>query len=284
MMTNDDKMDYIKNPKYKYLCEKCDFKSNNKKDFERHLLTSKHKNDDNNLPKPQFVCICGKKYTYRQGLYKHKKTCIKQQSPTNLENLICELINENKEFKNLIIKQQEQINELIPKVGNNNKINSNNKFNINVFLNEQCKDAISINEFVKSVQISMENLLTTKNKGLSAGLNDIINENMSKLSLYERPIHCTDKKRETLYVKYENWEKDIEKTNTNSMLKSLQIEQIKNLHKFKEAHPNYEDSDELKHEYMLLLNKCTKSLNEIDKKLFKNLCDITYLSYHEKIF
>ena len=68
------------------------------------------------------------------------------------------------------------------------------------------------------------------------------------------------------------------------MLKSLQNEQIKNLHKFKEAHPNYEDSDELKHEYMLLLNKCTKSLNEFDKKLFKNLCDITYLSYHEKYF
>ena len=189
MMTNDDKMDYNKNPTHKYLCQKCDFKSNNKKDFDRHLLTSKHNNDDNNLPKPQFICICGKKYSYRQGLYKHKKTCIKKQSSTNLENLICELINENKEFKNLIIKQQEQINELIPKVGNNNKINSNNKFNINVFLNEQCKDAISINDFVKSVEISMKNLLTTKNKGLSAGLNDIINENMSKLSLYERPIN-----------------------------------------------------------------------------------------------
>ena len=78
-MTNDDKMDYIKNPICKYLCEKCDFKSNNKKDFDRHLLTSKHKNDDNNLPKPQFICICGKKYSYRQGLYKHKKTCIKKQ-------------------------------------------------------------------------------------------------------------------------------------------------------------------------------------------------------------
>nr|UZT29332.1 MIGE-like and Zn finger domain containing protein [Nucleocytoviricota sp.] len=178
---------------------------------------------------------------------------------------------------------------MIPKVGNNNTINNtinntnnnNQKFNINVFLNEQCKDAMSINEFVKSIEITLKNLLTTKSKGLTIGLNEIINENMNKLSLYERPIHCTDKKRETLYIKHDKWEKDIDKTNTAGMLKELQLQQIKNLHKFKEDNPNYEQDEELKHEYMILLNKCTKPLSESEKKLFKNLCDNTYIKDEE---
>ena len=294
----------IKNNKKLFHCEYCDYNTSRKSQIDRHLLTAKHKNridtTKNTTKKELHVCKCGKKYNHRASLYNHKKKCnydifsVNELSelkvPEISNEFILKLINENKDFKDLIIKQQEQIikqqeqiSELLPKVGNNNKINSNNKLNINVFLNEQCKDAISINDFVKSVQISMENLLTTKNKGLSAGLNDIISENMSKLSLYERPIHCTDKKRETLYVKHDNWEKDIEKINTNSMLKSLQMQQIKNLHKFKEAHPNYEENDELKHEYMLLLNKCTKSLDDVDKKLFKNLCDITYLKNDELV-
>ena len=188
-----------------------------------------------------------------------------------------------KELKDIILKQQEQISELIPKVGNNNNnINHNNqKVNINVFLNEHCKDAMSLNDFVESIEISLKNLLTTKSKGLTHGLNDIINENMNKLSIYERPIHCTDKKRETLYVKHDNWEKDIDKTHTINMLKGLQLQQIKTLNIWKEAHPNYMENEELKHEYMILVNKCTKPLSESEKKLFKNLCDNTYIKDEE---
>ena len=184
-----------------------------------------------------------------------------------------------KELKDIILKQQEQISELIPKVGNNNNnnINNNQKVNINVFLNEHCKDAMSLNDFVESIEISLKNLLTTKSKGLTHGLNDIINENMNKLSIYERPIHCTDKKRETLYVKHDKWEKDINKKETTKMLKGLQLQQIKNLDLWKEAHPNYMEDEDLKHEYMILVNKCTKPLSESEKKLFKNLCDNTYI-------
>ena len=284
-MTFNDKIDDSKTPIYKYNCEKCNVKSNNKKDFNRHLLTAKHKNDDNKVLKPKFKCNCGKEYSYRQGLHFHKKKCNYKEE----ENIKCEIISNNemaiiKELKDIILKQQEQISELIPKVGNNNNINHNNqKVNINVFLNEHCKDAMSLNDFVESIEISLKNLLTTKSKGLTHGLNDIINENMNKLSVYERPIHCTDKKRETLYVKNKNWEKDNDKLSTTHMLKGLQLQQIKNLHKFKESHKNYEEDDDLKHEYMILLNKCTKPLSEGEKKLFKNLCDNTYLKDDELV-
>jgi hypothetical protein len=284
-MTNSDNVDDKYSPIKKFICEICDFKSNNKKDFNRHLGTLKHNNKKNNVKNPKIICKCGKEYSYRQGLSLHKKKCNYKEE----ENIKCEIISNNemtiiKELKDIILKQQEQISELIPKVGNNNTTNHNNqKVNINVFLNEYCKDAMSINDFVESIEISLKNLLTTKSKGLTMGLNDIINENMNKLSIYERPIHCTDKKRETLYVKNNNWEKDIDKSSTTSMLKGLQLQQIKNLHKFKEEHPDYEKDEDLKHEYMILVNKCTKPLSEGEKKLFKNLCDNTYLKDEELV-
>ena len=308
-------MDYLNAEKCVEIfeCKLCDYKSNRKYDFKRHINSIKHKkklmitNDYQHSENAQkCVCDCGKQYKYKQGLSKHKKTCNFQQevdkeicqviennenlivnNQSNLENLVVQLITENNEIKNTLLKEnqelRQQISELIPKVGNNNTINNNNNnhFNINLFLNEKCKDAISIQEFVKNIEVSLKNLLTTKNKGITFGINEIITENMNKLSLYERPIHCTDKKRETLYIKNDKWEKDIDKVATTSMLKGIQLQQIKNLCKFKEAHPNYEQDDELKHEYILLLNKCTKSLDEHEKKLFKSICDNTYIKDDE---
>ena len=280
-------MDITKIPIHKFICDKCNFKSNNKKDYNNHINTNKHKKltiTDEISHIRNYKCICGNHYKHRQSLYNHKKKCNYKEE----KNIKCEIIENNeiaiiKELKDIILKQQQQISELIPKVGNNNNnINHNNqKFNINVFLNEHCKDAMSINDFVESIEISLKNLLTTKEKGLANGLNDIINENMNKLSIYERPIHCTDKKRETLYVKNNNWEKDIDKVLTINMLKGLQMQQIKNLQKFKECHPNYESNEKLKHEYMILLNKCTKPLIECERKLFKNLCDRIYVKDDE---
>ena len=103
--------------------------------------------------------------------------------------------------QNQINKQQTQISELIPKVGNNNTINNNQKFNIHVFLNEQCKDALNLSDFVKSLHVTLEQLDFTNKNGLADGISKTIIDNMSKLSIYERPLHCTDIKRETLYIK-----------------------------------------------------------------------------------
>ena len=151
------------------------------------------------------------------------------------------LVEENTEIKSLLFKQfetmqahmceqqkqmHEQISELIPRVGNNNTINKN-RLNINIFLNEQCKDAITMEEFIKKIEVSLGNLLVTQNKGLSEGVSNIFIENMNKLSVYERPLHCTDVKREIVYIKSEenqntgNWERDDSNIRLKNALKQV---------------------------------------------------------------
>ena len=218
----------IKNAK-NYECELCNFKCSKKSNFVTHLSTVKHKrlqnNDNGSAEIIKYICECGKEYKYRQGLYTHKKTCkginkkdnvLLPDNKDDMKELVLKLINQNSEL-------QKTIHEMIPKMGNNNNNNSNNnikqKFNINVFLNEKCKDALSMDEFIDKIEVSMKNLLTTKEKGQVYGISNIIMENMNKLSLYERPLHCTDKKRETLYVKNNEWEKDDNKEHINKALK-----------------------------------------------------------------
>ena len=268
-----------------YRCELCDYNSKRHTNLLRHYKSIRHKNNilatngnkNEQNDKKKFLCSnCDKGYNSKSGLWRHKKTCNIKYEIVKDENLVI------KELKTIILDQQnkikeqnKQINDLIPKIGSYN--NNKQKFNINVFLNEECKDAISINDFVKSIEVTLSNLLITGEKGLGTGINNIINENMKKLSVYERPIHCTDKKRETLYVKNEKWEKDNDKSKTSGMLKSIQLKQIKNLHKWQDDHPNYLENEKELDEYTLLVNKCTKSLNDYEKNIFKNLCESTYV-------
>ena len=172
-----------------------------------------------------------------------------------------------------------QISEMIPKLGsyNNNKINNKNKFNINVFLNEKCKDALSMDEFISKIEISMKNLLTTKEKGQTQGISNIIIENMNKLSLYERPMHCTDKKRETLYVKNNEWEKDDNKEYINKALKKVESKQLKNLNVWLDEHPNYMNNSKQQEEFAQIIRECGKSIDDSREKVIKKLCDNVYL-------
>jgi len=278
---------------YKYICIFCNYKTNNKTDFNRHNNTVKHKNklmEINGNKKTEknafFQCSnCNKIYKNNSGLWKHEKKCIINN--THIDNsdkaidykcMFLELINENKEMRNMLLKQQEQISELIPKVGNNNNnINNKNKFNINVFLNEKCKDALSMDEFIDKIEVSMKNLLTTKEKGQVNGISNIIMENMNKLSLYERPLHCTDKKRETLYVKNDKWEKDNTKIHINKALKKIESKQLKNLNVWLEEHPNYMNNPLEQEEFAKLMSECGKSIDDGREKIIKKLCDNVYL-------
>jgi hypothetical protein len=191
-----------------------------------------------------------------------------------MKELVLKLINQNSEL-------QKTIHEMIPKMGNNNNINSNNnikqKFNINVFLNEKCKDALSMDEFINKIEVSMKNLLTTKEKGQTQGISNIIIENMNKLSLYERPMHCTDKKRETLYVKNNEWEKDDNKEYINKALKSVESKQLKNLNVWLEKHPNYMNNPSEQEEFAKLMSECGKSVDDGREKIIKKLCDNVYI-------
>ena len=270
-----------------------------------------------------FQCECGKIYKHKPSLYNHKKKCnytenivlnntnknnnneiIKEtkNSDNNLKTdiflidennvdykkLLLSLVSDNKDMKNIIFEQQKQICELLPKIGNtiNNTTNNmtKNKFNINVFLNEQCKDAISIEKFIDSIEISLENLLKTSNKGLGEGITSLIIDNMNKLSLYERPLHCTDKKRETLYIKSDDpgsanssWKKDNEHEELNLALRKLSHKQIQSIKEWTDANPNYMNNDSLKDEYIRLITKCSTDINECREKITKNVCDKVYI-------
>ena len=267
----------------KFECINCNFKTCKKNDYKRHLLTDKHKrlqnNDKSGVENKKYICDCGREYKYRQGLYNHRKSCKGEKKQINIieneENLdyksmFLEMINENKELR-------KQISELIPKVGNTINSNNKQKFNINVFLNEKCKDAISMDEFIDKIEVSMKNLLTTKEKGQVYGISNIIMENMNKLSLYERPLHCTDKKRETLYVKNNEWEKDDSKTHINKALKKVESKQLKNLNVWLETHPNYMNNPVEQEEFAQLMSECGKSIDDGREKIIKKLCDNVYI-------
>ena len=264
-------------------CKNCNFNTCKQNDYKRHLLTVKHKrlqnNDKSGVENKKYICECGREYKYRQGLYNHRKTCkgekketaiIENEENVDYKSMFLEMINENKELR-------KQISELIPKVGNTINSNNKQKFNINVFLNEKCKDAISMDEFIDKIEVSMKNLLTTKEKGQVYGISNIIMENMNKLSLYERPLHCTDKKRETLYVKNNEWEKDDNKEHINKALKKVESKQLKNLNVWLEEHPNYMNIPSEQEEFAKLMSECGKSIEDGREKIIKKLCDNVYI-------
>jgi hypothetical protein len=295
-----------------FYCENCDFTCSKISNFKRHLSTQKHKivtNNDDLAPKSAekcYECECGKLYKHRQNLYAHKKKCVywrekrdkgeKLKSLIELDNinykdLFMKMIHENQEMQKAMItenqKLRNQITELIPKVGNNNTntINNKQRFNINIFLNEQCKDALTMNEFIDKIKVTLDDLIVTKEKGLTEGVSNIFIENMNKLSVHERPMHCTDVKRETVYIKCDGgeannkWEKDDENKKLRGALKKISRVQQKNLVKWTEEHPNWMKIPELQEEYMRLVKNCTDDLKENNRenKVIKKLCSEVYI-------
>jgi len=305
-MTDDDSKRAIKGQQF--YCNLCHYKCFKKYHFERHLLTDKHKkfqnddqimtDDDQNGQKGKillFTCECGKKYKYKQGLSVHKKKCnfISEKPSDNSNNqlpisndVIMKLLNDNQELKNIIVqqqnqlfKQQEQFSELIPKIGNtNNTINNNQKFNINVFLNEQCKDAINLSDFIKSLHVTLEQLDFTNKNGLADGISKTIIDNMSKLSIYERPMHCTDVKRETLYIKEDNaWSKDKAKEKVKSVIKKTSSKNFNALMDWKTLNPEFMKSEDKTDYFTKTISTIGKSTDSIDEKVIKKLCKEIYV-------
>ena len=301
MTISDIKMQKMQNT---FECKICDFKTFNKYNYNKHLQTLKHKNllnsdtivtnSDNKMQKMQkmqldetnnidsFKCICGKKYKYRQGLSYHKSKCMFKDKESITQNLSQEFV------LDVIKKQQDQITELTntikemaPLINSNttnNTQNNNQKFNINVFLNEQCKDAINMSDFIKSLHITIEQLDFTKQNGLVQGLSKSIIENMNKLSIYERPMHCTDTKRETLYIKEDNeWKKDINKEKIKGAIKKASSKNFNALMNWKNLNPDYMNNEDKTDYFTKTISTIGKSSESIDEKVIKNLCKETYV-------
>jgi hypothetical protein len=298
-----------------FVCEKCDYKSSKKSDFNRHLLTPKHKNTTfiqhyttksakKNDIVTNFCCDCGKTYPYRGSLHNHKKKCfflneksakkrtneitcdINEDQVILTNDIIIKLLNDNKEMREIITKQQDhmmkqqnQISELIPMVGNNNNNHiQNNKFNIQVFLNERCKDAINMSDFIKSIRVSLEQLDYTKQNGLVNGLTNVIIENMNKLGLYQRPIHCTDIKRESLYIKDDdNWEKDVNKEKIRKAIKDVSTKQFCALSNWTKENPDFQNNETKQNYYTHTLVAIANNKEHNEEKIIRKLCTSSYI-------
>jgi hypothetical protein len=291
-----------------YFCKECDYFTSRKNNIDRHFLTEKHKrihfglsgiqnleqNEQNN--KKEFRCVCGKYYKFSQGLSKHKKECIVKKNKTeqdlkSLTNLVLEVVKQNKELITLNNEaqkhNQELANKLVEMCGNvssntliqlNNSNNNNNTFNLNVFLNETCKDAMNITDFVDSLQLQISDLEDVGRLGFVEGISNIIVKNLKALDVSKRPVHCADKKREVIYIKDENkWEKDNdEKERLRKAIKLVAFKNEKLLPKYKELHPgcNFSESKYSDH-YSKLVIEVLGGLgnNDIEKqdKIIKNI-------------
>ena len=284
-----------------FLCVCCQYKTRNKKDYERHLMTPKHskktiilQNTTENTTKtpilPQisdcnYNCVCGKSYKHHSSLWFHKKTCnptpenitmtIQEPEPGNNQyssDLILELLKQNQEFKELIIEQNKQMLEMSKdrSITNNNNCNNNitqnnNKFNLNVFLNETCKDALNLSDFLESLIVTLTDFENFGPLGYCGGITNILVKGLNQLDISKRPIHCSDLKREVIHVKNnDTWHKDDNKEQMIKAIKAVEHKNIKQMSLWGKANPEYKDPNHKKSDlYTKLIDN---SLCETDKE------------------
>ena len=227
----------------KYYCEKCDYGTSRKNNMDNHNLSAKHtkttkNNDFKHCLSKKYNCQnCNNSYNDRAGLWRHKKKCISEKTDDNTEptdkELILLLLKQNNDLQNKVLEVCKSgiSNNTI---SNNTITNSNNKtFNLNFFLNETCKNAMNIKDFVDSIKLQLSDLESVGRLGYIEGLSKIIIKNLNALDVTERPVHCSDTKRDTMYVKDEDkWEKESEENPT--VLKAIEDIANKNTKQVKE--------------------------------------------------
>ena len=279
---NDNNLSLLalnKTPKYE--CNLCDFKCSKNCDYQRHIATLKHvhrvNDNDGAFFNAKHIClVCNTHYKHASGLSRHKKICKYteplQSAPLpvvdNMQmTLILELVKQNQEFKNLLIQQSNKMmeqNKTIIEVAKNSQVNNtisnsnnNNKtFNLNVFLNETCKDAMNMKDFIQSLEMSLPELEKMGEVGFAEGMSRLFVDRLNKLDITKRPIHCSDVKREIIHIKDDNkWERD--NANLDRLRKIIKQLTHKNIFKvddWKKANPGCTEYNSRKNDQYLRIN------------------------------
>jgi ribosomal protein S9 len=262
-----------------FYCEKCDYMCCKKSSWDKHILTTKHQilTPQTQSIQKMYECECGKTYIHRQSLFNHKKKCIIEDScPTqtnsssesHLTNVILDLVKQNQEFKDLIVEQNKQMMEMVKEGKIINNTTNNNKFNLNIFLNEKCKDAMNIMDFANSLDIKLKELEDVGTLGYATGISNIIVRGLNELDIYKRPIHCSDLKRESMHVKDQNmWILDKEKTLLETAIKRVARKNILKVQDWKQANPEYaEINSKTMDKYGQILIEATGSFEPDEKE------------------
>ena len=296
---------------------KCSKESNYKKHIvtNRHKMLIDANNIMPNNESNTVICICGKKYNHHSSFSRHKRTCVKVKSLEstsvtkedyvntinhvsisndnndkliyshspgysipNKDDLLLKLIKDNDEMMKIIKGQQEQINSIIPKIGNitnNNNTTMHNNFNLNVFLNEQCKDALNISDFIDSLKITLEDLLFSKTNGISRGITDVLIKGLKELDIHKRPIHCTDIKRDTMYIKDEDkWQKDENHDMMKNTIVKIADKERTALQQWAIDNPDWMETEKKQIKYLTMMRSICEPIenfNNYERKIIKNL-------------
>ena len=314
-----------KNPQ-KYTCEKCDFSCSNKKDYNRHILTKKHQMAEYNQIQPkkcqktpqEYSCECGKTYSHRASLFNHKKKCtyvesevkvneniepensqVKEETPdvlkiitpdiiTTLMTQQQEVMKENKEFKELIVEQQQENQKLQSQlieavkegkiINNINNVNNVN-YNFNLYLNDQCKDAMNLTDFVDNIRCKLEDLEDVGRLGYVDGISKLFIENLSGMEVTKRPIHCTDLKRKSLYIKNnDEWTKDNNNVEMRKAIDKVAKKNVNNINKWRDENPEHHQngSGAKQQQYIKMVNESLETDDDGKKgdKIIKNISDV----------
>ena len=310
----------------KYHCELCNYATQRKFDYEKHLITVKHlrmtnddENDENDDEKDEndengatnkYKCNCGNTYKYRQGLFKHKNKCITTHKVLKTvdtkkkeinASAVMELIKENQEFKNMMIEQQKQVLDIQKQLvemskerkittnnnnNSNNTTNNNNQFNLNFFLNETCKNAINFSDFIENIKVSYDDLENNAKLGFVNGMTKLIVDNLKQLELNDRPIHCTDAKRETIYVKEDDqWEKEKSKEVLQKGIQEITCKNMNQLMEWREENPEYDDMNSELSELSIGMQQHSMAGGKRDEfysKIIKNMAKETTIEKNSK--
>jgi hypothetical protein len=312
----------LKSQQKKYTCNTCNYETNNKKDFNKHTITRKHKiniGEIKKVPKKYFCEICNTTFKSKTTLWRHKKHCEKKNLESGFTNNVSKCFQKvsNTKYKsrsglykhtlkctiledvNIIQTKNEitptnNVEKLLKNILEENKVlrkeiknlkvgttminsNNTNSFNINMFLNEKCKNAMNLEDFVEKIKLSLEDLQFTKDNGYAKGISNIFIKNLNDMDVTERPIHCSDQKRLQFYVKNDNeWTKDNNNEKIDSSIEKISKKQLKSIQDWVEANPDYLESDVKTEEYFTLVRSITqpnddRNLKNIKRKVGENV-------------
>jgi len=290
-----------------FCCDKCNYTTSRKSSYDKHMATPKHQKSIKSIESCEkvaqtFCCdYCAKSYKEPSGLWRHKKKCTKIHEPSfndlksheKQQELIEYLLKENSEFKQLMMDQNKQMLELAKNAAGhhntntniNNTNNNNNNFNLNVFLNETCKDAMNIMEFVDQLQVSVKDLEETGRLGYSEGISKIFINGLKQINISDRPIHCSDSKREIVYIKDKNqWNKeDDNKSLLTNAIKRVAHKNMKQIKEWTKVNPEYNDSSSKQNDrYLKIVSNSMNGLTEEEtnknyNKIIKNITKETVI-------
>lgn len=270
----------------KFFCNFCDYSTSRSSQWNRHLSTVKHQNATNaykKVPHHIFSCDCGRQYTCRQSLWRHRKKCMAEKSSetsaptgsTELTEIVKLILQQNSCAINQTKELTEKMYDICKAnttnlVLSNNSVHSNNKtFNLNFFLNETCKDAMNISEFVDSIKLKISDLERFGEEGFVEGISNVVITNLEDLDSTQRPIHCSDTKREVLYIKEnDEWVKD-DKPNTKmaNIIKQIANKNIKNIPEWVKLNPGCHQYDSKNNDkYLKIVSNSMSGGTELEQR------------------